>query len=58
VKIVFKKDRETKNTIRFAEVPEQGKEPAVETLYVKKKALEDGGLKDTTEIVVEVTVKS
>ena len=32
----FKKDRETKNTVRFDEVTEPGKPPVIGTLYVQK----------------------
>jgi hypothetical protein len=34
--IKFKKDKDTKNTVRFDEVAEEGKPPVVGTLYVQK----------------------
>jgi hypothetical protein len=33
---VFTRDRETKNTVKFTEVPVQGEAPIVGTLYVQK----------------------
>lgn len=32
----FEKEKETKGTIRFKEVPEAGKPPVIGTLYVQK----------------------
>jgi hypothetical protein len=32
----FRKVKETKNTVKFEEVPEAGQPPAVGTLYVQK----------------------
>lgn len=34
--LLFKKEKETKNTVRFAEVVEEGSPPVVTTLYVQK----------------------
>jgi len=39
VEIRFELERETKNTIRYTEVPEAGQPPRVGTLYVQKWAL-------------------
>ena len=36
MKVVFKKEKETKNTIRYEEQPEQGKPPVIGTLYVQR----------------------
>jgi len=36
MRIVFEKEKETKNTIRYAEKPEAGKPPVVGTLYIQK----------------------
>ena len=36
MKIIFKKEKETKNTIRYEEKPEEGKPPVIGTLYVQK----------------------
>lgn len=32
----FEKQKETKGTVRFAEVPNEGQEPLIGTLYVRK----------------------
>ena len=37
--IKFKMEKETPNTVRFQEVPEEGMPPVVKTLYVQKWAL-------------------
>lgn len=34
--IQFKREKETKNTVRFEEVPEKGKPPIMGTLYLQK----------------------
>jgi hypothetical protein len=36
MKIVFQKEKETKNTVRYEEKSEQGKPPVIGTLYVQK----------------------
>ncbi len=36
MEINFVKEKETKNTVRFMEVPEEGKPPVVSTLYLQK----------------------
>jgi len=36
MKFVFQKEKETKNTVRYTEQPEQGKPPIIGTLYVQK----------------------
>jgi len=36
MEINFVKEKETKNTVRFTEVPEEGKPPVVGTLYLQK----------------------
>ena len=36
MKIVFKKEKETKNTIRYEEQPEPGKPPVIGSLYVQR----------------------
>jgi len=56
--IEFKQDRETKNTIRFAEVVPEGGEPAADTVYFKKAWLEKNGLKGKETLVVEVKAKT
>jgi hypothetical protein len=49
VKVKFKKDRDTKNTVRFDEVIEPGKPPVIGTLYVQK-----WFAGDREEIVIEI----
>ena len=34
--VKFKLEKETKNTVRFNEVPEEGQPPIIGTLYVQK----------------------
>lgn len=36
MKVKFKREKETKNTIRFQEVEEKGKPPVIGTLYVQR----------------------
>lgn len=36
VEVNFVKEKETKNTIKYSEVPEEGQPPIVGTLYVQK----------------------
>ena len=38
--VTFKFERETKNTVRFEEIPEQGKPPIMGTIYVQKWCLD------------------
>lgn len=35
-KIKFVKEKDTKNTVRYKEVPEEGKPPVVGSLYLQK----------------------
>ena len=35
-RVKFEYEKETKNSVRFKEVPEEGKAPIVGTLYVQK----------------------
>ncbi len=35
-KLIFEKERETKNTIRYQEKPAEGQPPIIGTLYVAK----------------------
>jgi hypothetical protein len=37
--IQFQVEKETKNTVKFKEVPEPGQPPVIDTLYVQKWAL-------------------
>lgn len=36
VSLTFEYEKETKNSVRYKEVPEEGKAPMVGTLYVQK----------------------
>ena len=36
VTLKFKREKETKNTVRYQEVPEPGRPPIVRTIYVAK----------------------
>ena len=36
MKVTFKKEKVTKNTVKYAEVPEPGKPPVIGTLYVQQ----------------------
>ena len=52
-KLSFKQDKETKSTIRYAEVTD-GKPPIVGSLYVQKWALGDV-IPDTLEVTISST---
>ena len=39
MQLKFEQEKETKNTIRFQEVPEAGKPPVIGTLYIQKWAI-------------------
>jgi len=56
MKIKFIKERETKNTIRFAEVPE-GEETIVGTIYVPKATLKSLGWAEGKNLVIELGVE-
>jgi len=49
MKIVFEKEKETKNTIKYAEKPNPGKPPVIGTLYVQKWFASD---RETIEIEI------
>ena len=50
MKLQFKKERETKNMVRFQEVPDEYNEVAIGTLYVTKKTLADLKVGELIEI--------
>jgi len=50
--IRFIKEKETKNTVKFAEKPEPGTPPVIGTLYVQKWAAGDA-----TEVIVTLEIK-
>ncbi len=49
----FELEKETKNTIRYAEKPEAGKPPVIGTIYIQKWALPD-----PTPQIITVTVEA
>lgn len=53
ITVVFDKERETKNAVRFAEVVEDDATPKIGTLYVKKAALSEIGNPDRLTVTVE-----
>ena len=56
--ITLKKDRITKNTIRFSEVTDSDLDtPVLGTIYVSKAALKTLDYKDDDMIVLELSVK-
>jgi IS4 transposase len=50
--LVFEREKETKNTVRFQEIPDKGQPPRVGTLYVQKWAVGNAA-KLTVTITVE-----
>jgi hypothetical protein len=54
--VKFVRERETKNTVRFAEVPRDPKQPealVVGTLYVQKAALDEIGTPDNLTVTIQ-----
>ena len=51
----FEMEKETKNTIRYAEVAEEGKPPVIGTIYVQKWALK--GIPEKVKVTLEVDEK-
>jgi len=51
MKIKFKREKETKNTVRFQEEPGPGKPPVIGTLYLQKWAAGD-----TARLEIELTL--
>jgi hypothetical protein len=49
--VLFQKEKETKNTVKFAEVPVQGQAPVVGTLYLQKWAV---GASQNVKVTIEV----
>jgi len=56
MKAKFTFEKETKNTIRFQEVVEDGDKPVIGPLYVQKSALENMKYENGQVIEVEITV--
>jgi hypothetical protein len=53
IKASFELEKETKNTIRYAEKPEAGKPPVIGTIYIQKWALPE-----PTPQIITVTVEA
>ena len=52
-KVVFIPEKETKNTVRFQEQPEEGQPPVIGTLYVMKYFAQGAKKLEVTVKVVE-----
>ncbi len=53
--LTFKKEKETKNTIRYQEVVEDGKSAIVTTMYIQKSAT-GGSPPETLSVTIGVPV--
>ncbi len=49
--IRFKKEKDTKNTVRFMEEPEDGQPPVVGTLYIQKWFVKE---RDQVEVTIDL----
>lgn len=56
MKIEFTKEKETKNTIRFMEITDEG-EAVVGTIYIPKTTLKEIGWSDGKVLEIELSVK-
>lgn len=50
LELIFEKERDTKNTVRYAEI---GDVPNIGTIYIQKHAVAKTGLKDRIKVTVE-----
>ena len=50
MELIFKKEKETKNTVRFQEEPAEGQGPIIGTLYVQKWFVRDA---DTLKVTID-----
>lgn len=58
MKLTFKQEKVTKNTIKFAEVLENELDaPKIGTLYVQKATLKEIGWSDGKELAVEISIQ-
>lgn len=57
VKVTFEVEKETKNTIRFAEKVAKGKPAYIGTVYVQKHTLAQVGWSEDKTLVLEVSVE-
>jgi hypothetical protein len=53
VKVRFKMERETKNTVRFEELHQASEPPKIGTLYVQKWALDGLDLTKDLQVTIE-----
>ncbi len=56
--LTFVRSKETKNTVVFSEVVDEGATAIVGVLYLQKSALEDAGAIDAEAVTVNVTSAS
>ena len=49
--VMFAKEKDTKNTVKFTEVPAEGQPPVIGTLYVQKWAV---GSAESVKVTVEI----
>jgi hypothetical protein len=54
LEVVFEKDKDTKNTLRFKEVPGEGKPPVMGSIYLQKWFTGDSDIKKVKVTVEEV----
>ena len=54
MEIMFEFEKETKNTVKFDEVPENGRDPIIGSLYVQESALVD---KSTDSLSLTLNLK-
>ena len=57
MEIMFEFEKETKNTIKFNEVPVEGNDPVIGSLYVQKSALADKST-DSLSLTLHLKEKS
>lgn len=53
IEVTFKVEKETKNTVRYAEVPRDDAEPAIGVLYVRKSVVKALGNPEFLSVRVE-----
>lgn len=55
IRLLFKVERETKNTVRYNEQVKRGEAPAIGVLYVRKTALQNLGVTAEDDLVVTLS---
>jgi hypothetical protein len=53
IELVFERERETKNTVRYQEIVADGAEPSIGTLYVRKTAIASLGTAESLRVTIE-----